>query len=326
MICTREKLEDLSKDQIKEIDLFLESNFCTVFHEPNFNIAVKEFFKTDFYYYLAYKNKSLVGLCPIHTMKNGNNIISYSNPAMYGAPYGGWIYSREEVSLPGLMAKIRLGHSESLTYWSIPQVMHHDYAGLRQKQEFKTSIIDLNNNLDIIWERDISSRKRNKIRIAQRNGITVEKLNISCFSDYYHLLIETYERANLRINPQSYYLRILEALAFKNKSVVFLARKKARLLAGVILLRNNYMCHYWSGAHLNDAGNEGHGELLQWEAIKWAKENKSQFYDLCVVEPERLPNIARFKLGFSKNLTPFYYISKKNLLFRAVNRIKKCIP
>ena len=87
----------------------------------------------------------------------------------------------------------------------------------------------------------------------------------------------------------------MEALTPKNKSIVFLARKNSKPLAGVMLLANHYICHYWNGVHLNNPENEGQGELLQWEAIRWAKEKGTQFYDLCIVGHIQGKTIA-FKL------------------------------
>jgi len=59
--------------------------------------------------------------------------------------------------------------------------------------------------------------------------------------------------------------------------------------------------------------------------MKWAKQSGAKYYDLCVVEPERLPNIARFKLGFSKNIVPFYYLTKRPFIFRILSRIQRII-
>jgi lipid II:glycine glycyltransferase (peptidoglycan interpeptide bridge formation enzyme) len=104
--------------------------------------------------------------------------------------------------------------------------------------------------------------------------------------------------------------------------LVMIAEKDGEPLAGVVLLRNRYFCHYWLGAGKKSAENLGQGEILQWEAIKWAKQMGCQYYDMCVVESERLPNIARFKMGFSRTTVPFYCITRKRLGYRLGLRIQ----
>ena len=79
--------------------------------------------------------------------------------------------------------------------------------------------------------------------------------------------------------------------------------------------------HYWQGASRAVAPRLGQNELLQWEAIKWAKRIGCEYYDLCVIEQKRLPNIAKFKLGFSKNIIPFYLLNIKPLGFKILSRL-----
>ena len=80
--------------------------------------------------------------------------------------------------------------------------------------------------------------------------------------------------------------------------------------------------HYWKGASKEGVKNEGQGDLLQWETIKYAKENGARYYDLCVIDFENLPQIAKFKMGFAKKITPFYTNSYSSALYKIVNRIQ----
>ena len=81
--------------------------------------------------------------------------------------------------------------------------------------------------------------------------------------------------------------------------------------------------HYYKGASLFETKNVGQGELLQWEAIKWAKNRGVKYYDLCVLDSDRLPHIAKFKMGFSMQLLSFEVFTKRSLSFRILNRIRK---
>jgi len=134
---------------------------------------------------------------------------------------------------------------------------------------------------------------------------------------------ELHEKMDLKMKSKKYYENILKTYFRKNQAIILLAEKNGDILSGVILIGNKNVMHYWQGASKRNVENLGQGELLQWEAIKWAKENGSQYYDLCVVEKDRLPNIAKFKLGFSKDIKPFYNISIRPLTFRILNRMNK---
>ena len=85
------------------------------------------------------------------------------------------------------------------------------------------------------------------------------------------------------------------------------------------------MMHLWvAGKPKEIFENVPRQDLLVWETIKWSKENGSKYFDLCVVESGRLPNIARFKLGFSKKIVPFYLYTKRNLAYRVISRLRRC--
>ena len=81
---------------------------------------------------------------------------------------------------------------------------------------------------------------------------------------------------------------------------------------------------YWLGINCNNIPNNGQGEMLQWEAIKYAKSKGCKYYDLCFIEKEKLPHIYEFKKGFSKWEVEVPYIMQKPLAYRFINRIKKC--
>ncbi|HEX7320802.1 MAG TPA: GNAT family N-acetyltransferase [bacterium] len=308
--------------EIGEIKSFLNANFSTIFHEPEFNQIVEKNFRTRCYYLCAYNdNGKLVALCPCHSKKNGFTIFTQSNPTKFEIPYGGWVYDREETRIKELMSAMQPAANEGIVYWSMPQIEHDDYSEMEKKNRFQTAVIDLDQSEDDIWNNSINSKRRNMIRKAEKNKVTVEMIDHARFGEYYNMMIETYGAAELMLKPIEYYVNVLKTYIGANKASVFLAKVGANFVSGLVALRNKFACHYWLGASRKNVDNLGQGELLQWAAIKWAKENRSRFYDLCVLEPERLPNIARFKSGFSDRVVPFYCISKKGAGYRLLNRL-----
>jgi hypothetical protein len=102
----------------KELNSFILKNNGLIFHEPEFNLIVSEFYNTSFFYWVAYNKKDIVGICPGHLIKNKLLNQIYSNPAIFEIPYGGWVYNKSKISLSVLLKKMNLKFNEALSYWS----------------------------------------------------------------------------------------------------------------------------------------------------------------------------------------------------------------
>ncbi len=84
------------------------------------------------------------------------------------------------------------------------------------------------------------------------------------------------------------------------------------------------MTHLWiAGKSKTISANVPRQESLLWESIKWAKSNGSRYYDLCVLEPDRLPQIAQFKLSFSKLTIPYFLLIKRPAGFRMLSKLQR---
>ena len=326
MRITRKRVTEMSSNEITEIECFLDANFSTTFHDPDFNHVVSNVFKTDFFYDAAYNDGGeLVGLCPYHSLRKGLLTMTYSNPAMYGVPYGGWIIKCQGVSVIELLKHSKISCIEAITYWSVPQLNNNGYSRVKNKKRFQTAIISLQQDEDSIWHKVINSKRRNMIRKAMKNNVEIEKVDCTRFEEYYRLTQKKVPCGHMKTKLREYYTGILKQYIPKRKAMILLAKVRSNYVAGVIVLRNKHIAHYWLGASRKNVDNLGQGELLQWEAIRWAKRNGSGYYDLCVIEPERLPNIATFKLGFSKETVPFYCITKRTLAYRALSKLQRIV-
>ena len=162
------------------------------------------------------------------------------------------------------------------------------------------------------------------IRKAIKQNIRIKEYNdINGLNILWPILESLHNKLGYNHLNKEYYLNILKYYMPKNQAKILIAYKNDIPISGVVLIGNGYMVHYWKGASRYNIKNEGQGDLLQWEAIKWAKMRGAKYYDLCVIEPERLPQIARFKMGFSKQLVPFYLFSKSTLTYKVFNRLQK---
>lgn len=320
----RKNISEIDENQRKDINQFIEENNGLIFHETKFNEIVSESFDTGLSYLVAYKNGELAGICPMHTIKKGFLKLTYSNPAIFEVPYGGWVFDKERITTQQLLDKTKPSFNEYLTYWSNIQIKEdsNEYDNLNFSSH-QTAIIDLSPDEDTIWKDIINSKRRNMIRKALKSGVKIRLCGAEGFESYYPLMTDMHDKANLETKPVAYYENILYHYFAKKQAAIFLAEINSKVISGVILIGNKYIMHYWQGASRRDAPNLGQNELLQWEAIKWAKHNGGKYYDLCVVEQERLPHIARFKLGFSKNIVPFYHLSRRPISFRIISGLQK---
>jgi len=322
----RKDISKIGENQCKEIDQFIEENDGLIFHETKFNEIVSGSFNTNLSYLLAYENNKLAGICPMHSVKKGFIKLTYSNPAIFEVPYGGWVFNDKLVSIQHLLNQTNPLFNECLIYWSNIQIKEDSikYNDL-DFSSHQTAIIDLSAAEDSIWMDIINSNKRNKIRKALKYEVEIRTCGSEGFELYYPLLTDMHKKANLKTTPVSYYVNVLDTYFAKNRAAIFLAAINSKVISGKIVIGNKYIMHSWQTASKRDAPNMGQSELLQWEAVKWAKHNGSKYYDLCVVEQERLPHIARFKLGFSKNIVPYYNLSNRPLSFRLMSKLQRCL-
>src|ERR1035437_2815428 len=170
----RKSINEISESEKNEINNFIELNEGLIFHETKFNEIASETFNTDFYYFLAFIQLRLVGICPVHSIKRGILINSYSNNGSFEIPYGGWVFDDKFTNFQSLWNNLPIRINESLTYWSsfmkdIPEMLK------KEGKKFQTGLVNLNNSEKELFDNVIHSKRRNMIRKAEKSDITIEK-------------------------------------------------------------------------------------------------------------------------------------------------------
>jgi len=299
----------------------LASKGGTIYHEVPFNRIVRDTFGTELSWSLAYAGPRVVGFMPMHTFKQGWKLHTYAGPRHLEVTYGGWATEVQDAGAGLLYERAPRRWNESLEVWSPPLATVEMKTSRRKSLEFRTALVDLEQSEEVIWSKSLDSKRRNMIRKAGKAGVTIRIGAAGFLDEYYPMLVETNTRAGINVLPRAYYHRVLEAYGPREGACVLLAERGGDVLAGVVLLRNEVLCHYWLGARHDGAGNLGQGELLQWEAIRWAKAQGCRYYDLAGIEEQRLPGIATFKLGFSRHQVPFLLLVTRPFVFRVLNRL-----
>lgn len=186
---------------------------------------------------------------------------------------------------------------------------------------YGSSVLDLTQNEDVIFS-NIHSKHRNVIKKAQKEDVGVfEDTSEQGIYDFYKIGVETYARSNKEALEIAYLLKYFFALNKTGNIKIFFAKKDNVIQAGAIFLVSKHMSIYWHGASINNCAT-GSSNLLQWEAIKYFKQNGTKIYDFggCSDLDEKAKSISRFKSrfgGMTFNYIGFIKINNilKNMLF-----------
>jgi len=176
---------------------------------------------------------------------------------------------------------------------------------------FSTLVIDLNKDPDVILAA-MRSTTRYNIRLANRRGVTVREATESDLDLFYQTLTATSDRKNIKEYPFRYWKQFFEVFGSRGFAKIFLAEYQGEVLSSLLLVSFGDTVIYkkggWMGRHRELHAND----LLQWEAIQWAKRQGYRYYDFEGISPDiaksilqtgHVPDknegsVASFKFGF----------------------------
>lgn len=161
-----------------------------------------------------------------------------------------------------------------------------------------TTVIDLTKSEDEILSK-MHSKWRYNIRLSEKKGVKIEKydgniLNLSEKTDiFYELTKETNRRDGNSSHSKEYYFDLINNSAkeiAQNKDVplvnLYIASHEDDKIAAIIVLFSRDEAVYLYGASSDKKRNVMPNYLLQWTAIKDAKNYGSKIYDFYGMPPE----------------------------------------
>ena len=178
-------------------------------------------------------------------------------------------------------------------------------------QPRRTIWIDLCADEDTILGR-MKSKTRYNIRLAARKGVQVRRATLDDFDAFYSLMQGTGERDDFSIHSREYYHTAYQLFAPHGLAQLFLAFYEDEPLGALMAFACGDKAWYFYGASSNKHRNLMPNYLLQWEAMRWARERGCTAYDLWGVPDEDeetletrftqrrdgLWGVYRFKRGF----------------------------
>jgi peptidoglycan pentaglycine glycine transferase (the first glycine) len=180
-------------------------------------------------------------------------------------------------------------------------------------QPARTIAINLSDDEETILAR-MKQKTRYNIQLAKRKDIVVREMDD--LNIFQQLMQATAVRDGFGVHSQAYYQMIYDLYAPSGNCGLFLAEYQGKPLAALMALKQGKRCWYFYGASNDEERNRMPTYLLQWEAMRWAKHNGCELYDLWGVPDtdeqtleanftnrhDGLWGVYRFKRGFGGSL------------------------
>lgn len=177
-------------------------------------------------------------------------------------------------------------------------------------------------------------KTRYNIRLAARKGVIVRQGDERDLEAFYRLMEVTGQRDRFAIHSHAYYDEVYRRFAAQGRVALLMAEYEGKLLASLMAFAFGEKAWYMYGASSDDDRHLMPNHLLQWEAMRWARNKGCRTYDLWgipdleiatledSVKEGRTPDAAesplygvyRFKRGFGGE--PVRYVGAYDQVYR----------
>jgi len=179
----------------------------------------------------------------------------------------------------------------------------------RAIQPLRTVVVDIRGTEEEILDR-MKQKCRYNIRLAEKKGVTVRAWDD--LEKFHSLIAETGGRDGFGVHTFDYYHRAYQLFHPAGLTEILVAEFEGKPLAALMVFVHGKRAWYLYGASSDEERNRMPTYLLQWEAIRWAKSQGAEEYDLWGVPDEDestleaqfesrqdgLWGVYRFKRGF----------------------------
>jgi peptidoglycan pentaglycine glycine transferase (the first glycine) len=176
-----------------------------------------------------------------------------------------------------------------------------------------TLVVDLSTSEEELLGR-MKGKTRYNVRLADRKGVEVVEPEFEeAWEAFYGFMKYTADRAGYPIRRSQEYLHDnMRDMHAAGRGNLFFAMYEGMPLAGIYVYTFGSKCWYIHGGSSNEKRNLMPNYLLQWEAMRWARQRGLTYYDMVgVPRPENLNEddsmwgVYRFKVGFGGKITDF---------------------
>ena len=175
-----------------------------------------------------------------------------------------------------------------------------------------TMFLDLTPGLEELYAR-MKSKTRYNIRLAGKKGVRVNRMGVDAVDQWYELYKQTARRNHMTLLNKSYFSSVLRHQRYPKvgkkgvKVTLLMADSNGEYLAGMFLVFSGKRATYLYGASSDNNRHLMATYLLQWSAIREAKEFGCTEYDMfgCSPGPDQahpMYGLFRYKKGFGGKL------------------------
>lgn len=163
-------------------------------------------------------------------------------------------------------------------------------------------------------------KTRYNINLAMKKGVDVV-VDSAGFKEFYELVKKTVERQGITLYSENYFKNLLSVPFVK----LYLAKYQGHVIAANIMIFWNHIATYLFGASDYEYRNVMAPHLLQWRAMRNAKDEGIWFYDLGGAAPrvasgreENWSGFTKFKMGFSPEAEIIEYVGTYEKVYSPV--------
>lgn len=327
----REKWE-FWMEKFPDIDIYYSPGYCEIYQENNEGTA-KLFIYEDENGYVYYPFL----LREINQLEVGSFLDSkyYDIITPYG--YGGPVYSLKDM---GNLEKLKTCFFGAFENFCIqnnivsefvrfhPIIKNHLFCaeGLNPIAIRNTVYMDIA-DYDTIWN-NITSKNRNMIRKAEKNGIVIEQdNNLNKFEELYYQTMDKNQAVDYYYFSHEYFANTMKYL---NENIkIFNAVLNGEIIASTMIMHRNKYLHYHLSGSRKDYIKLAPNNLLLYKVALWGMENGCKYFHLGGGYRGNDDSLFSFKKSFSKNGILDFYIGKKihnkkvyELLTKELQRLK----
>lgn len=187
-----------------------------------------------------------------------------------------------------------------------PLLNNQRLASPKMKSFFSRHTVALDLTDDDIWMHQISSKNRNMIRKAEKEGVTiVESDDYETFRRLYDGTMTDLHAEDFYFFPKSYYDEYKQT--FKGESMLCLAMLDGKAIAGSMFMFSDDYAHYHLSARDREYSRYAANNLILWFAIQKAKERGCKWFHFGGgTTGNEDDSLLKFKKEFSKTLCEFW--------------------
>jgi serine/alanine adding enzyme len=247
-----------------------EARMC---HLPEWTKMVEELFGHRGHYLVACDNGEVCGVLPLSHVRSrlfGNHLVSQpfsdyggplvTNPAALEALYEHAVE---------LAKRNKCDHIELRNTVAMPQEMH-------LRTDKICMHLPLASDTEVVWK-GLRPQIRNRIRQAEKSGISVINGHIEMLDDFYRLWTIRMRELGTPCYSRGLFRGIMER--FKDNSRIFLALSDNKVAAAFFVYTFNGCVHSRWGAALREYDSLSPNYLLNWSAIEYYCRSGMKWFD-----------------------------------------------